>query len=197
MSPLIWSHGKWWWRGSNVAITNERGFIRLGVEPCKKDGGFTLLELLIIAMIIAIIVAIAIPQLLNARRSAWENRAKLTLRAIGSSELAYQDLTKENTYGTWGALKSTQLIQVGYTRSSIIDNYSIMLWDVDPPSMSFGGLPAYDSRFTIIAIPRSQKNKLRTFGINDDQTLRIYVGKPEDFGNSYGMRNAAFWSPLR
>jgi len=92
---------------------------------------------------------------------------------------------------------TTQLIQPGYARSSIIDNYSIILFDVDPPTMTFGGLPAYDSRFTIIAVPRSQRNKLRTFGINDDQTLRVYTGTPEDFPNSYGMRNIAFWEPLR
>lgn len=169
----------------------------MGSRPLKNDIGFTLLELLIIASIIAIIAALAIPQLLNARRSAWENRCKLTLRAIGSAELAYFDATIENTYGTFEAMLSTQLVQPGYSRSSLIDNYSIMLWDVDPPTMTFGGLPAYDSSFTIIAIPRSQRNKLRTFGICDDQTLRVFVGRMENFENTFGLKDPKRWEPLR
>jgi len=169
----------------------------VGSRPLKNDIGFTLLELLIIASIIAIIAALAIPQLLNARRSAWENRCKLTLRAIGSAELAYFDATIEGTYGTFEAMMSTQLVQPGYSRSSMIDNYSIMLWDVDPPTMTFGGLPAYDSSFTIIAIPRSQRNRLRTFGICDDQTLRVFVGRMENFENTFGLKDPKWWEPLR
>lgn len=169
----------------------------MGKKPLHNNHGFTLLELLIIAAIVAIIAAIAIPQLLKARRSAWENRCKLTMRAIGSAQLAYFESTIEGTYGTFEALMSTQLLQPGYSRSTMIDNYSIMLWDVDPPTMSFGGLPAYDSTFTIIAVPRSQRNRLRTFGICDDQTLRVYVGRPEFFDNSFGLKNPQLWSTLR
>ncbi len=169
----------------------------MGLKPENTEKGFTLLELLIIAAIIAIIVAIAIPQLLNARRSAWENRCKLTLRSIGSAQQVYIDTTRENTYATFQAFLDTKDIQTGYTRTNMIDNYSLIVFDVDPPTMSFHGLPAYDSTFTVIAIPRSQKNRLRTFGINTTQTPFVYVGSESDFPHSIGMRNMSLWYPLR
>lgn len=172
------------------------GFV-LGISPCHNERGFTLLELVIIAAIIAIIVAIAIPQLLNARRSAWENRCKITLRSLGSAQLTYIETTRKNTYGTFEALQETEYISQGYTRVTIIDNYSLFLFDVDPPTMTFGDLPAYDSTFTIIAIPRSQRNKLRTFGINDKQALRVYTGRKEEFSADDGLENANRWQPLR
>jgi type IV pilus assembly protein PilA len=163
----------------------------------KTEKGFTLLELLIIALIVGIIAAIAIPQLLSARRSAWENRCKLTLRQIGSAQLAYINTTQENTYGTFGALVETEFLAYGYSRSNIIDNYSVVVFDVDPPTMTFHGLPAYDSTFTVIAVPRSQRNRLRTFGINNTQTPYVYVGTDEDFPRSYGLRNHELWQALR
>ena len=169
----------------------------MGKVPENSEKGFTLLELLIIAMIIGIIVAIAIPQLLNARRSAWENRCKLTLRSLGSAQQVYIDTTRENTYATFQALLDTKDIQTGYTRSNLIDNYSMIVFDADPPTMSFHGAPAYDSTFTIIAIPRNQKNRLRTFGINTTQTAFVYVGTETDFPFAYGMRNLSMWEPLR
>lgn len=165
----------------------------MGFVSRHSEKGFTLLELIIIATIIAIIAAIAIPQLLNARRSAWENRCKLTLRAIGSAQISYYGSSQEHTYATFDALRDTEYLPSGYTRSSIIDNYSILVFDTDPPTMTFGGLPAYDSTFTVIAVPKSQKNRLRTFGLNTDQTLRVYVGRENDFLNSFG--NASFTTP--
>lgn len=170
----------------------------LGLLPLRNnDKGFTLLELIIIVVIIGIIAAIAIPQLLSARRSAWENRCKLTLRAIGSAQLTYIETTIENTYGTFEALLETDNIASGYTKGSLIDNYSIIVFDVDPPTMTFGGLPAYDSTFTVIVVPRSQRNRLRTFGINTTQTLRVFVGNESDFASSFGLKDANLWQPVR
>src|SRR5215470_19795197 len=76
----------------------------------SKNKGFSLIELLIVVAIILIIAAIAIPNLLRARRSANEGSATASMRTVGSGELLYN-----STNGAFGTL--AQL-----SADSIIDN---------------------------------------------------------------------------
>ena len=125
------------------------------VSKARNHKGFTLLELLVVAAIIAIIAAIAIPQLLNAKRSAWESRAKATLRSYGETELAYQNTNNDRHWGSWDALVLTEYLAEGYNRSNIMENYS--MWEnVRNYSITGGSLGGGigDSTFTIVAFPR-------------------------------------------
>jgi type IV pilus assembly protein PilA len=161
----------------------------------RNQKGFTLLELLVVAAIIAIIAAIAIPQLLNARRAAWMSRAKGTLRSIGSAQLAYQSGNNNKLYGTFPALQSTQDIAAGYSLSNMIENYS-MSWTTSTGAgnlnsgLSGGGVGS--NQFTVIAYPRdTRKGFLATFAVTEDQVVRIYN---PDKGNVFA--NIKGWDPI-
>lgn len=79
-------------------------------KTSKKTKGFSLIELLIVVAIILIIAAIAIPNLLRARRSANEGSATASMRTLGSGELLYR-----STNGSFTNL-------TGLAGDSIIDN---------------------------------------------------------------------------
>jgi prepilin-type N-terminal cleavage/methylation domain-containing protein len=162
----------------------------------RNQKGFTLLELLVVAAIIAIIAAIAIPQLLNARRAAWQSRAKATLRSIGSSQLAYQNTNNDKLYGSFKALKGDMYIAEGYSLGNMIENYS-MSWDISNPYQGTGGSIAQggigNNKFTIIAYPRdTRKGFLNTFAVTEDQTVRVY--NPDNPSNQFG--SITTWDPI-
>ena len=80
----------------------------------RRVGGFTLIELMIVIAIIAIIAAIAIPNLLEARKHGNEAAAVGALKTISTCQALYREGDKDNNnqfdYGNLTQLSTFDLV---------------------------------------------------------------------------------------
>ncbi|MGD0335742.1 MAG: prepilin-type N-terminal cleavage/methylation domain-containing protein [Candidatus Omnitrophota bacterium] len=72
----------------------------------NASSGFTLVEVLLVAAIIALLAAIAIPNLLAARRTANEAAAKSSLRSISTAAETYSVAHASNYPGSISELET-------------------------------------------------------------------------------------------
>jgi prepilin-type N-terminal cleavage/methylation domain-containing protein len=76
-----------------------------------KQKGFSLIELLIVVVVIGVIAAIAIPNLMSARRSSNEAAAISSLRTLHGAQMTYRTTYGNGEYaGTLYALATPALI---------------------------------------------------------------------------------------
>jgi len=143
-------------------------------KTSKKTKGFSLIELLIVVAIILIIAAIAIPNLLRARRSANEGSATASMRTVGSGELLYR-----STNGNFTTL-------TGLAADSIIDN---VLGSGVKSGYAFAAAAgtSTDLQFTADGTPSVSTGATQTgarfFFTDETQVVRFAVGAAATSGS--------------
>ena len=120
--------------------------------------GFSLVELLVVIAIIGVIAALAIPNLVQARRASNESSAIANLKAIGNAEATY--LAQKGTYASFPGLTGTSLLDSafsdGCTRNQyVFDEVSITSTDFE-----------FQSKPTVV------NNGTRSFNIIGDYVIR-------------------------
>jgi type IV pilus assembly protein PilA len=143
-----------------------------------RDGGFSLIELLIVVAIILIIAAIAIPNLLRARIAANESSAASSIRQMATAEIAYNSAYPTAGYsGSLSSLGGSSPCVPSQTTACFLDNVlaSGSKSGYQFAVGAFGGAP--NTTFVVGAAPLSYNaTGQRDFCIVTEGVLRIAPG---------------------
>jgi prepilin-type N-terminal cleavage/methylation domain-containing protein len=138
-----------------------------------RNGGFTLLELLIVIAIIAIIAVIAIPNIIEARKASNEAAAVANLRQVHVAQEMYRDQDKNHD----GRLDFAPDLATLRSTNALLD---ATLGSGEKQGYRFRVTFADEFSFTAIASPLSPgKSGDRYFLIDDIGVIRFCLtGEP-------------------
>ncbi|MBU2519622.1 MAG: hypothetical protein KKB03_00055 [Nanoarchaeota archaeon] len=125
-----------------------------------------------------------------------EYNCELALKELGSAQFAYQNANNNHDFGSWEALQKSGLVADFFTRSNIIEHYSLAVFHIGAPT----GIDK--SIFTIVAVPTA--NELRTFRIVEyTETPDFWTGNNEQWWDWVLKKYPRYpqfqelWKPMR
>jgi prepilin-type N-terminal cleavage/methylation domain-containing protein len=138
----------------------------------KKNSGFTLIELMIVIAIIAIIAAIAIPNLIQARKGGNEAAAIGALRTLNTAQSLFREGDKDHN----GTLDYASTLVALQTNGNLIDS---VLGTGTKQGYSYTILAATQFTWSAQASPLTPgKSGDRYFFIDESGVIRFNAQQP-------------------
>jgi prepilin-type N-terminal cleavage/methylation domain-containing protein len=138
----------------------------------RRTGGFTLIELMIVIAIIAIIAAIAIPNLIQARKAGNETAAIGALRSMNTAQALFREEDKDNN----GTLDYASCLLALQTNGNLVDS---ILGTGTKQGYSFTILSSTQFSYTAQASPLNPgRSGDRYFFIDESGVIRFNDAQP-------------------